>query len=40
MPDRVVKAATTQSLPGGQPWGFDRIHSADRRASFSTSGTL
>jgi subtilisin family serine protease len=24
-PDRVVTADTTQSLPGGEPWGLDRI---------------
>ena len=32
-PDRVVTAATTQSLPGGQPWGLDRIDQRSRPLS-------
>ena len=32
-PDRVVKATTTQSLPGGQPWGIDRIDQRNRPLS-------
>jgi subtilisin family serine protease len=34
-PDRVVTTATTQTLPGGEPWGIDRI---DQR-TLPLSGT-
>ena len=38
-PDRVVTAATTQTLSGGQPWGLDRIDQRNRPLSSTYTYT-
>jgi subtilisin family serine protease len=38
-PDRVVTADTTQQLPGGEPWGLDRIDQRNRPLSSTYTYT-